>query len=297
MSYLPKHISVGKVCKTNNLCVAKWRKMMTNPHMSCKKIAISGYSAGGGRSDVSSIKHVSPVCAANRSGETEPGAPNCMGEPASSPTPPSTCGDPSGEVILKKKYNRILLIEKYTKYDNLRKQGFKDDYILRNFFSVYISHFTHTLIMNNVINILRTKYRSHVSILKAYKRNIDNICISSSSIFSPDAIFSVGGDGTYLESAHIIANKYIVEENSGGTKKHIELVGINSDPRRSEGKLCLEYFHADPENEINYTYESFEEFEEIYKKKKKKKFHLHGCVQFYQESQRERGKGQQGDEE
>ncbi|CAA9987403.1 conserved Plasmodium protein, unknown function [Plasmodium knowlesi strain H] len=269
MSYIPKHITVGKVCKTNNFSFAKWWKMK-NPHMSCKKIAISGYSSGGGvgrsnDSDTSDgINHV------NHDGGTEHTTPNCLGEPTSSRTPNSTCGDLSSEVILRK-YDRILLIEKYTKYDNLRKKGFKDDYILRNFFSVYISHFTHTLIVNNIINLLRTKYRSHVSILKAYKRNIENICISSSSIFSPDAIFSVGGDGTYLESAHIIANKYIVDDNSGGTKKHIELVGINSDPRGSEGKLCLEYFHVDEENEINYTYESFEEFEQIYKKKKKKK--------------------------
>ncbi|ANQ07250.1 Uncharacterized protein PCOAH_00017880 [Plasmodium coatneyi] len=276
MSYIPKHITVGKVCKTNNFCVAKWSRMVKNPHMSCKKIGISGYSTGGagGRNDVSNanggMNHVSPVCAANRDGGTESATPTCLGEPTSSPTPNSTCGDLSGEVILRK-YDRILLIEKYTKYDNLRKQGYKDDYILRNFFSVYISHFTHTLIVNNVINLLRTKYRSHVSILKAYKRNIENICISSSSIFSPDAIFSVGGDGTYLESAHIIANKYIVDDNSGGTKKHIELVGINSDPRGSEGKLCLEYFHVDPENEINYTYDSFGQFEEIYNRKKKKK--------------------------
>ncbi|KJP88670.1 hypothetical protein AK88_01750 [Plasmodium fragile] len=273
MSYIFKHISAGKVCTTNNICFVKWGKMMTTPHMSCKKFSLSGYSAGGGgdASDGSNgINHVSPFSYVNRSDETEPVSPNCLGEPASSHTPHSTCGDLSGEVLLRK-YDRILLIEKYTKYDNLRKQGYKDDYILRNFFSVYISHFTHTLIVNNIINLLRTKYRSHVSILKAYKRNIENICISSSSIFSPDAIFSVGGDGTYLESAHIIANKYIVDDNSGGKKKHIELVGINSDPRGSEGKLCLEYCHVESENEVNYTYESFEEFEEIYYKKKKKK--------------------------
>ncbi|KMZ81397.1 hypothetical protein PVIIG_02824 [Plasmodium vivax India VII] len=287
--------------------------MMTSPHVGCKKIAISGYSAEGGRSDAGSsggsnsesitesggigriggINHVNPVCAANRPGEREPAAPNCLGEPTSSPTLHSTCGDLSDEVILKK-YDRILLIEKYTKYDNLKKQGFKDDYILRNFFSIYISHFTHTLIVNNVINILRTKYRSHVSILKAYKRNIENICISSSGIFSPDAIFSVGGDGTYLESAHIIANKYIVDDNSGGEKKHIELVGINSDPRGSEGKLCLEYFHVDPENEINYTYESFGEFEQIYNKKKKKKNFIFTDVSNFIKNLKERGEKANG---
>ncbi|SBS83723.1 hypothetical protein, conserved [Plasmodium malariae] len=170
-----------------------------------------------------------------------------------------------------KKYKRILLIEKYTKYDNLRKQGFKDDYILKNFFSVYISHFTHTLIVNNIINLLRTKYMCHVSILKAYKRNIENIFITSSSVFSPDAIFSVGGDGTYLESAHIIANKYIIDKNENRKNKPIELVGINSDPKRSEGKLCLDYFHLDLERKINFTYESYNEFEKMYSKKKKKR--------------------------
>ncbi|SBS94755.1 hypothetical protein, conserved [Plasmodium ovale curtisi] len=170
-----------------------------------------------------------------------------------------------------KRYKRILLIEKYTKYDNLRKQGFKDEYILKNFFTVYISHLTHTLIVNNIINILRTKYKTHVSILKAYKRNIEAISISSSSVFSPDAIFSVGGDGTYLESAHIIANKYIVDESTNRRNKRIELVGINSDPKGSEGKLCLDYFPLDSEEEINYAYTSFREYEEMYINKKKKK--------------------------
>ncbi|CRG96681.1 conserved Plasmodium protein, unknown function [Plasmodium gallinaceum] len=172
--------------------------------------------------------------------------------------------------MYKKKYERILLIEKYTKYDDLKKQGFKDDYILKNFFRIYISHFTHTLIVNNIIHILRTKYKSHVSILKAYKKNIDNIFISSSSVFSPDAIFSVGGDGTYLESAHIIANKYIIDENTNRKNKRIELIGINSDPKGSEGKLCLDYLNCEPGDEINYDYESFEQFEKIYNRRKKK---------------------------
>ncbi|ETW32062.1 hypothetical protein PFFCH_00425 [Plasmodium falciparum FCH/4] len=93
---------------------------------------------------------------------------------------------------ISKNYKRILLIEKYTKYDNLKKLGYSDEYILKNFLRVYISHFTHTLILNNIIHLLRTKYKAHVSILKAYKKNIENIFISSSSVFAPDAIFSVG---------------------------------------------------------------------------------------------------------
>ncbi|VTZ68354.1 conserved protein, unknown function [Plasmodium chabaudi chabaudi] len=169
------------------------------------------------------------------------------------------------------KYKRILLIEKYTKYDNLRKQGYKDDYILKNFFSSYLSHFTHTLIVNNIINILRIKYKIHVSIIKAYKRNIESISINSSSIFSPDAIFSVGGDGTYLESAHIIANKYIVDENSNNENKPIEVVGINSDPNSSEGKLCLDYCRSNSNDDMNYSYTSFSEFEKTYDNKNTKK--------------------------
>ncbi|ETB60328.1 hypothetical protein YYC_02635 [Plasmodium yoelii 17X] len=169
------------------------------------------------------------------------------------------------------KYKRILLIEKYTKYDNLRKQGYKDDYILKNFFSSYLSHFTHTLIVNNIINILRIKYKSHVSIIKAYKRNIETISINSSSIFSPDAIFSVGGDGTYLESAHIIANKYIIDEDSNNENKPIELVGINSDPNSSEGKLCLDYCREESNDDMNYSYTSFMEFEKTYNNKNTKK--------------------------
>lgn len=185
----------------------------------------------------------------------------------------------------KKNYERILIIEKYTKYDNLKKEGHSDNYILKNFFQAYISHFTHTLIVNNIIHLLRTKYRIHVSLLKAYKKNIDSIFINSGSVFSPDAIFSVGGDGTYLESAHIIANKYIIDEQSNGESNKIELVGINSDPRRSEGKLCLDFFglnysedekkdqqkeNGEMENICNdCEHKSFNEFEKTYHKKKK----------------------------
>ncbi|SOV14042.1 conserved Plasmodium protein, unknown function [Plasmodium gaboni] len=170
-----------------------------------------------------------------------------------------------------KNYKRILLIEKYTKYDNLKKLGYSDEYILKNFLRIYISHFTHTLIVNNIIHLLRSKYKAHVSILKAYKKNIENIFISSSSVFAPDAIFSVGGDGTYLESAHIIANKYSIDKNTEREKKRIELVGINSDPRGSEGKLCLDYFIENNDNDMNCSYETFEEFEKVYNKRSKKK--------------------------
>lgn len=185
-----------------------------------------------------------------------------------------------------KKYERILLIEKYTKYDHLKKEGYSDNYILKNFFRAYISHFTHTLIVNNISHLLQTKYKIHVSLLKAYKKNIDSIFISSGSVFSPDAIFSVGGDGTYLESAHIIANKYLIEKQSNETNKTIELVGINSDPRRSEGKLCLNFFSnnysvEEQKEEIwkenreadnyptDFEHKSFYDFEKIYHKKKK----------------------------
>ncbi|VWU49647.1 conserved protein, unknown function [Hepatocystis sp. ex Piliocolobus tephrosceles] len=183
----------------------------------------------------------------------------------------SNLAEISSSNAYQKVYKKILLIEKYTKYDNLKKQGYKDDYILRNFFTVYISHFTHTLILNNIINLLKTKYQLHVTILKAYKRNIENIFIDSSSGFSPDAIFSVGGDGTYLESAHIIANKYVTDANANIKNKRIELVGINSDPKTSEGKLCLNYFHLDLEEDLKYCCSSFKEFERTYVHKRKKK--------------------------
>ncbi|KYN98422.1 hypothetical protein PRSY57_0911300 [Plasmodium reichenowi] len=103
-----------------------------------------------------------------------------------------------------KNYKRILLIEKYTKYDNLKKLGYR-------------------------------------------------------------------GDGTYLESAHIIANKYSIDKNARRENKRIELVGINSDPRGSEGKLCLDYFIENNENDMDCSYESFEEFEKLYNKRSKKK--------------------------
>ncbi|GAW80197.1 hypothetical protein, conserved [Plasmodium gonderi] len=277
-----KHIRILNIFKTDKRITEWKKKITTTPVMNYKKMSLCSFSFGDDKfkdhSDSGSIEKDWQKGNCRRNNEeknsTENSVKKATGNIIEEYTPidelHATCNEAPKEVILKK-YNRILLIEKYTKYDSLKKQGYKDDYILRNHFSAYISHFTHTLIVNNVINILRTKYKSHVSTLKAHKRNIENISISSSSIFSPDAIFSVGGDGTYLESAHIIANKYIVDEKTSQRNKHIELVGINSDPRGSEGKLCLEYFHLGIENECNYSYASFKEFEKVYQKKKKKK--------------------------
>ncbi|CRG99343.1 conserved Plasmodium protein, unknown function [Plasmodium relictum] len=257
--YLSEHVRKINVYNLSN--TKNWKMI---PHINEQRILKRSNS-------VISDKYVNDVI--KRENEEEKKN-NNVNDSICSNSPKETKNEFSYNIIsnemYKKKYDRILLIEKYTKYDNLKKQGFKDDYIFKNFFRIYISHFTHTLIVNNIINILRTKYKSHVSILKAYKKNIENIFISSSSVFSPDAIFSVGGDGTYLESAHIIANKYIIDENTNRKDKRIELIGINSDPKGSEGKLCLDYLNYEYGDGINYNYESFDQFEKMHNKKKKK---------------------------
>jgi len=62
-------------------------------------------------------------------------------------------------------------------------------------------------------------------ILKDSNLNLVNRCdLTKKDIKGHNLIFSIGGDGTFLRTAHFITNELIM--------------GINSDVKKSEGKLC-----------------------------------------------------------
>jgi len=59
--------------------------------------------------------------------------------------------------------------------------------------------------------------------------------------FKPDIVIAVGGDGTFLRASHLLHPKLLTA--------HLPIVGINSNPDFSEGRLCLKG-HEDVEDTI-----------------------------------------------
>lgn len=100
--------------------------------------------------------------------------------------------------------------------------------------------------MESLLRLLKEKYGIHTIVVKAQSHNLSVIDIQRSA-FPPDLIISAGmfyylfymflqgGDGTFLEAASLIPPTQV-----GG--KQLWIVGINTDPERSKGMLCLSYF-------------------------------------------------------
>ncbi|GFE55641.1 DNA-directed RNA polymerase III RPC8 [Babesia ovis] len=142
--------------------------------------------------------------------------------------------------------NRILILEKVTKYDLERRNGLSDadirDRFPRMFCSMqcyipavaYRTHRTHTKIMDAIRHHLRDTYQIDYKVIKAQSHNLTLDDLERSN-FPPDLIISAGGDGTFLEAAALVPP-------SNNTKRHLFVVGINTDPERSVGALCLSYF-------------------------------------------------------
>lgn len=130
--------------------------------------------------------------------------------------------------------NRIFILEKITKYDLEIRNGLSDYEICNRFPLAYRTHLTHLNLMESLLRLLKEKYGIHTIVVKAQSHNLSVIDIQRSA-FPPDLIISAGGDGTFLEAASLIPPTQV-----GG--KQLWIVGINTDPERSKGMLCLSYF-------------------------------------------------------
>lgn len=131
--------------------------------------------------------------------------------------------------------NRIFILEKITKYDIERKNGLNDHEIRTRFPLAYKTHMTHVGIMDYLLRQLNERFKIHTIVVKAQSHNL-SIIDTELSAFPPDLIISAGGDGTFLEAASLVPPK-------GPYAKPLWIVGINTDPERSMGALCLSYFN------------------------------------------------------
>ncbi|XP_026191071.1 uncharacterized protein LOC34618738 [Cyclospora cayetanensis] len=103
----------------------------------------------------------------------------------------------------------------------------------RDFPSAYRTHVLHQQTAAEVYRQLREDYGLHVTVIKARTMQGLSITRKGAVAFPPDAVISAGGDGTYLEAASIIPGQTLGEPSGPW------LFGVNTDPARSEGRLCV----------------------------------------------------------
>ncbi|ORM39872.1 putative NAD kinase [Babesia sp. Xinjiang] len=132
------------------------------------------------------------------------------------------------------KINRVMILEKITKYELELRNGLTETEVRKRFPLAYRTHQTHTKIMDEIVRQLNERYHIHTIVVKAHSHNISLIDMHRSA-FPPDIIISAGGDGTFLEAAALVPPTKPPE-------KRLWIVGINTDPERSVGALCLSYF-------------------------------------------------------
>ncbi|GIX65447.1 DNA-directed RNA polymerase III RPC8 [Babesia caballi] len=100
--------------------------------------------------------------------------------------------------------------------------------------------------MEAMVRQLTERYRVHTIVVKAQSHNMSLIDVERSA-FPPDIVISAGeggrdcgsssagGDGTFLEAAALVPP-------TQPPRKQLWIVGLNTDPERSVGALCLSYF-------------------------------------------------------
>ncbi|KAF8821438.1 Dna-directed Rna polymerase III RPC8 [Cardiosporidium cionae] len=138
----------------------------------------------------------------------------------------------SSSSIFKQPLKHILLYEKLTRFEEQCHKGKAVFEVRRLFPGAYRTHRTHKKCVKQLESLLRDIYGMTVTHVKAKSIELEVLKKSLSS-WDCDAILSAGGDGTYLEAAALIPS---------GLSSHslpLRIFGINTDPRRSEGRLCL----------------------------------------------------------
>lgn len=148
----------------------------------------------------------------------------------------------------------VLIYNKQTAYEAHLRKGtdLKDGHYnleklqnAHNMHKRFLKKVHQTLIKNGVrqTNIRQISSREEgINVLKL--RSVLNIRSNhkSQGQFKPDIVIAVGGDGTFLRASHLLHPKLLTA--------HLPIVGINSNPDFSEGRLCLKG-HDDVENTID----------------------------------------------
>ncbi|CDJ69739.1 hypothetical protein, conserved [Eimeria necatrix] len=105
--------------------------------------------------------------------------------------------------------------------------------LARDYPTAYRTHLLHQQAAAELYRQLREDYGLHVTLIKARTIQGQKLSRRGDVALPPDAIISAGGDGTYLEAASIIPG------HLEGSPKGPWIFGVNTDPTRSEGRLCV----------------------------------------------------------
>lgn len=124
---------------------------------------------------------------------------------------------------------RILVVSKTTRYENeisrdTAKLSGSDMYALRR------THEVHEATVEALVTGLqRLPWHADVKVVKSYD-GLGYPTVTEEDFGNADLVFSTGGDGTFVRTASFI----------DGSNAPI-IIGINSDPTRSEGFLCVDH--------------------------------------------------------
>jgi len=92
------------------------------------------------------------------------------------------------------------------------------------------------------IKTVQTRHQGYNLLYKnGQEDSIDKYHFPPKDFFQPDLIIAIGGDGTFLRASHLIHPKL--------KTLHVPIVGINSNPKFSEGRLMLKT--PNPEDPID----------------------------------------------
>mmetsp|Transcript_53528 Transcript_53528/g.104699 ORF Transcript_53528/g.104699 Transcript_53528/m.104699 type:complete len:433 (+) Transcript_53528:267-1565(+) len=135
----------------------------------------------------------------------------------------------------KPEIKNLLLVEKITRYEQYlydqaeMQQIYKryefhdplyvDDRIREKFPGMHQTYVAHKENVRKILELFEQEYKVQTTIVKAF-------FVERSHAVGRDAVVSIGGDGTFLDAASVV---------DGATMT----IGINSDPERSEGRLCI----------------------------------------------------------
>lgn len=133
-----------------------------------------------------------------------------------------------------KPVKNVLIYNKTTQFQReLAKspQGELDDFYYRKLENIKNADKEHQIHLAELYKSLEDNgiHKQNIKQVETRQNGWD-LFASKAKNFSPDLVISIGGDGTFLRASHLLHPRY-------NTQK-VPIIGINSNPTRSEGRLC-----------------------------------------------------------
>ncbi|UKK00823.2 NAD(+) kinase [Theileria orientalis] len=146
-------------------------------------------------------------------------------------------------------FKNVCVLEKITKFDLEVQNGLSPEQVYNSFPLAYKTHITHKKIMESLIRHLIDVYKLDIQVIKAQTKGVLPFGVQGNKHrYRPDLVISAGGDGTFLEASSLIPPGQL-------TDTPIWLVGVNTDPERSLGNLCMSYHGPKLVNHLNCGFE------------------------------------------